>query len=82
MTKTDIRPVTIPPEQAASVNHALRQVRSYLEAHQDLREITVTVADGTPEQLTLPREAVELLAGMLAHLGPAEGSPSSRRTRS
>lgn len=73
MTKTDIRPVTISPEQTASTNQALRQVRGYLEAHRDLREITVTVADGEPEPLTLPREAVELLAGMLAHLGAGRG---------
>lgn len=73
MTKTDIRPVTISPEQTASANQALRRVRSYLETHQDRREITVTVADGEPEPLTLPREAVELLAGMLAHLGAGRG---------
>lgn len=73
MTKTDIRPVTISPEQTASTNQALRQVRGYLETHQDRREITVTVEDGEPEPLTLPREAVELLAGMLAHLGAGRG---------
>ncbi|QES50329.1 DNA-binding protein [Streptomyces venezuelae] len=73
MTKTDIRPVTIPPEQTASTNRALQRVRSYLEAHKDRREITVTVEDGEPEQLTLPREAVELLAGLLAHLGAGRG---------
>ncbi|WP_329133898.1 helix-turn-helix domain-containing protein [Streptomyces sp. NBC_01476] len=73
MTRTDIRPVTISPEQTASTNQALRQVRSYLETHKDRREITVTVADGEPEPLTLPREAVELLAGLLAHLGAGRG---------
>jgi excisionase family DNA binding protein len=73
MTKTDIRPVTLSPEQTASANQALRRVRSYLETHQDRREITVTVADGEPEPLTLPREAAELLAGMLAHLGAGRG---------
>jgi hypothetical protein len=72
MTRTDIRPVTISPEQTDSANQAPRQVRSYLEAHRDHREITVAtvaVAGGEPESLTLPREAVELLAGPLAHLG-------------
>lgn len=73
MTRTDIRPVSIPPEQTASANEALRQVRNYLRAHKDRREITVTVTDGDPEPLTLPREAVELLAGMLAHLGAGRG---------
>jgi excisionase family DNA binding protein len=65
--------VTIPPEQTDSANQALRQVRSYLEAHRDRRTITVTVADGGPASLTLPREAVELLAGLLAHLGAGRG---------
>lgn len=73
MAKTDIKPVTIPPEQTASTNRALKRVRGYLQAHQDRREITVTVEDGEPEPLTLPREAVELLAGMLAHLGAGRG---------
>ncbi|WP_432194462.1 hypothetical protein [Streptomyces sp. bgisy027] len=68
MTKTDIRPVKLPPEKAAAAAHALTQVRSYLAAHQDLADITVTVKDGEREPLALPREAVELLAGMLAHL--------------
>lgn len=73
MTKTDIRPVTIPPEQTESTNRALRQVRGYLETHRNRREITVIVEDGEPEPLTLPREAVELLAAMLAHLGAGRG---------
>jgi excisionase family DNA binding protein len=73
MTRTDIRPVTISPEQTAAANQALKRVRSYLEAHQDRREITVTVTDGESETLTLPREAVELLAGMLAHLAAGRG---------
>ncbi|MEV6940794.1 helix-turn-helix domain-containing protein [Streptomyces sp. NPDC051172] len=69
MTKTDIRPVKLPPEKAAAAAHALTQVGSYLAAHQDLAVITVTVEDGEREPLALPREAVELLATMLAHLG-------------
>jgi excisionase family DNA binding protein len=73
MTRTDIRPVTISPERAASANQALQQVRGYLEAHRDRHDITVTVADGEAEPLTLPREAVELLAGLLAHLAAGRG---------
>ena len=76
MAKTDIKPVTIPPEQTASTNLALSQVRSYLETHRDRREITVTVEtaeNSAPEPLILPREAVELLASLLAHLGAGRG---------
>ncbi len=69
MTKTDMRPVRLPPERAAVAARALAQVRSYLAAHQDLTQINVSVEDGEPEPLALPREAAELLAGMLAHLG-------------
>ncbi|MCF3960427.1 helix-turn-helix domain-containing protein [Streptomyces fuscigenes] len=73
MTKTDIRPVKLPPNQAEAANHALTRVRSYLDTHQDRAEVTVTVEDGEPEPLTLPREVVELLARMLGHLGAGRG---------
>lgn len=70
MTKADIRPVQLPDEKKASANHALTHVRSYLAEHQDLAQIHVTVQDGADrEPLALPREAVELLATLLAHLG-------------
>ncbi|MCA1221357.1 helix-turn-helix domain-containing protein [Streptomyces sp. 8L] len=72
MTKTDMRPVKLPPEQEASANRALHQVRGYLETHRDLSQITVR-PDGDPEPLALPREVVELLAGVLAHLGAGRG---------
>ncbi|MFE2086779.1 helix-turn-helix domain-containing protein [Streptomyces sp. NPDC059460] len=73
MTKTDIRPVRLHPGQTDSANRALSRVRNYLESHRDRTEITVSVEDGEPEPLTLPREVVELLAGMLAHLGAGRG---------
>jgi excisionase family DNA binding protein len=70
MTKTDIRPVRLPDEKKASANQALTRVRTYLAEHQDVGQIRVTVEDGEDrESLTLPREAVELLASVLAHLG-------------
>ncbi|WP_328770146.1 helix-turn-helix domain-containing protein [Streptomyces sp. NBC_00286] len=69
MTRTEIRPVKLPPERVAAATHALTRVRSYLASHQDITQINVTVEDGEREPLALPREAVELLAGMLAHLG-------------
>jgi excisionase family DNA binding protein len=73
VTKTDIRPVKLPPSQAEVANHALTRVRGYLDTHKDRAEVTVTVEDGEPEPLTLPREVVELLAGMLGHLGAGRG---------
>ncbi|WP_406398425.1 helix-turn-helix domain-containing protein [Streptomyces uncialis] len=69
MPTTDIRPVQLPPEKAKEANAALERVRSYLFEHRDIAQIRVTVEGGDPEPLTLPREAVELLATLLAHLG-------------
>lgn len=69
MAKTDIRPVQLPPERVREAVEALERVRGYLAAHRDLATIHVTVEDGDREPLILPREAVELLATMLAHMG-------------
>jgi excisionase family DNA binding protein len=69
MTKTDICPVRLPPEKTGEANQALRLVRDYLARHRDLDQICVTVEGEEREALTLPREAVELLAALLAHLG-------------
>ncbi|WP_328464146.1 helix-turn-helix domain-containing protein [Streptomyces sp. NBC_00448] len=68
MTKTDIKPVKLPPEKTAAAHHALAQVRGYLAEHGQLAQIRVAVEDGGREPLALPREAVELLATLLAHL--------------
>lgn len=74
MTKTDIRPVKLPPEKTAAANQALTRVRGYLSEHPDLAQIAVKpLNDSEREPLTLPREAVELLAGLLAHLGAGRG---------
>ncbi|WP_411089086.1 helix-turn-helix domain-containing protein [Streptomyces sp. 061-3] len=74
MTKTDIRPVKLPPEKTATANRALTRVRGYLAEHPDLGQIAVKPLDDSElEPLTLPREAVELLAGLLAHLGAGRG---------
>jgi excisionase family DNA binding protein len=74
MTTTDIRPVQLPPERAEEANEALGRVRGYLFEHRDLAHIRVTVEDGDDrEPLSLPREAVELLATLLAHLGAGRG---------
>lgn len=71
MTKTDIRPVRLPDDKQETANAALARVRAYLAEHQDVAQIHVTVQDGEDNRdpLTLPREAVELLASLLAHLG-------------
>ncbi|MFI2026885.1 helix-turn-helix domain-containing protein [Streptomyces buecherae] len=70
MTKTDFRPVKLPDDKQETANHALARVRSYLVEHQDASQIQVSVRDGGDrEPLVLPREAVELLASLLAHLG-------------
>ncbi|MFJ2414321.1 helix-turn-helix domain-containing protein [Streptomyces brevispora] len=74
MTKTDIRPVKLPPEKTATANRALTRVRGYLTEHPDLGQIAVKPLDDNElEPLLLPREAVELLAGLLAHLGAGRG---------
>lgn len=70
MAKTDIRPVKLPDDKQKTANLALSRVRAYLTEHQDASQITVAVQDGDDrEPLALPREVVELLASLLAHLG-------------
>ncbi|MFJ8972796.1 MULTISPECIES: helix-turn-helix domain-containing protein [Streptomyces] len=70
MTKTDIRPVKLPDDKKEAANRALARVRTYLAEHQEASQIRVNVQDGgNRESLALPREAVELLASLLAHLG-------------
>ncbi|MFE1230615.1 helix-turn-helix domain-containing protein [Streptomyces sp. NPDC058745] len=74
MTKTESRPVKLPPEKAATAHRALQRVRHYLDTHRERAQITVTVEDSDEtEPLILPREVVELLAGTLAHLGAGRG---------
>lgn len=70
MTKIDLRPVKLPDDKQETANHALERVRTYLAEHQDASQIRINVQDGGErEPLDLPREAVELLATLLAHLG-------------
>jgi excisionase family DNA binding protein len=70
MTRIDIRPVKLPDDKRETANLALTRVRTYLAEHRETRQIHVTVQDGGDcEPLTLPREAMELLASLLAHLG-------------
>jgi excisionase family DNA binding protein len=70
MTKIETRPVRLPDDQQETATHALSRVRHYLAEHKNLTQITVTVQGETDhEPLTLPRQAVEQLAALLAHLG-------------
>ncbi|MCE7082863.1 helix-turn-helix domain-containing protein [Streptomyces sp. ST2-7A] len=70
MTRIDIRSVRLPDDKQQAANHALTRVRAYLTEHRDAAQVHVTVQDEDDrEPLILPREAVELLASLLAHLG-------------
>ncbi|MFJ8843857.1 helix-turn-helix domain-containing protein [Streptomyces cyaneofuscatus] len=69
MTKTDLRPVKLPDDKKEAANRALARVRTYLAEHQEASQVRVSVQGENPEPLVLPREAVELLASLLAHLG-------------
>ncbi|MDT0492766.1 helix-turn-helix domain-containing protein [Streptomyces griseus] len=69
MTKTDLRPVKLPDDKKEAANHALARVRTYLAEHQEASQVRVSVQGENSEPLILPREAVELLASLLAHLG-------------
>ncbi|MFB8089038.1 helix-turn-helix domain-containing protein [Streptomyces sp. NPDC055992] len=74
MTGKDIRSVKLLPEKTAAANHALARVRRYLSEHPDLGQIAVKPVDDSDQEPTaLPREAVELLADLLAHLGAGRG---------
>ncbi|MDT0381913.1 helix-turn-helix domain-containing protein [Streptomyces sp. DSM 42041] len=70
MTKTRIpSSEALPPDSSRVAHEATRRVRDYLQANRQQRKIRVTVEGEDRRPLELPREAVELLAGMLAHMG-------------
>lgn len=62
-----VSPVTPDAESAALAADALTRVNSYLRSHPHGPD-TVQLVDQDGHQLTVPREAVELLARILAHL--------------
>ncbi|MFR9726226.1 helix-turn-helix domain-containing protein [Streptomyces sp. MS19] len=73
MHRSDIRSAELSAEQTEAAGAALSHVRSYLGRHRDLAPVRVTVEDGEPELLELPREAVDLLATILAHMAAGRG---------
>lgn len=52
---------------------ALRRVRRYLSTHAEERAIRVVVGGDPDDALSLPRDAVDLLARVLAHMAAGQG---------
>lgn len=52
---------------------ALRRVRRYLSTHAAERAIRVVVGGDPDDALSLPRDAVDLLARVLAHMAAGQG---------
>ena len=73
MTRADIRSTELSVEKTEAAGAALARVRGYLAQHRDLAQIRITVEDGERESLELPREAVDLLASVLAHMAAGRG---------
>lgn len=60
-------------DQIEAAESALPRIRRYLDEHHEvLTSVPVTVEDDQQE-LVLPRAAVELLAGVLAHMAAGRG---------
>lgn len=60
-------------KQIQAAASALPRIRRYLdEHHETLTPVPVTVED-SQEELLLPRSAIELLAGVLAHMAAGRG---------
>jgi len=56
--------------QAADV--AMRRIRRYLAEHADERDIRVALGSDPDDALSVPRSAVEVLAGVLVHLAAGQ----------
>ncbi|MER0243309.1 helix-turn-helix domain-containing protein [Streptomyces sp. HSW2009] len=70
------RPVQLPYDQQKLANDARTKLRAHLAEHQTATRVSFTfnvTDDGADEPLTLPREAVELLATALDHLAAGRG---------
>ncbi|WP_052851475.1 helix-turn-helix domain-containing protein [Streptomyces avicenniae] len=73
MSRTDIRSAELSAEQSEAAGTALALMRTHLTHHPDLARIRVTVENGEREPLELPREAIDLLATILAHMAAGRG---------
>ena len=72
MSVSSIRSPLVPDEaEASAADAALQRLKPFLAAHSEDREISFRV-DGE-DDLSVPREAVELLARVLAHMAAGEG---------
>lgn len=67
-----LAPIQTDDAGAGAAHDALPHIQDYLASHAD-RLVRLKVADGATEPLELPRESVELLARVLAHLAAGEG---------
>jgi len=72
MSGAEFAPVRPDPEEAEVADLALRRVKRYLANHLEERDVRLVV-DGDPDDtLVVPRNAVELLARVLAHMASGQ----------
>lgn len=69
------QPAPVSPDDVAvqQADVALGRVRRYLSTHADERAIRVVVGGDPDDALSLPRDAVDLLARVLAHMAAGQG---------
>ncbi len=69
------QPAAVSPDDVAvqQADVALRRVRRYLSTHAEERAIRVVVGGDPDDALSLPRDAVDLLARVLAHMAAGQG---------
>ncbi len=72
MSAVLLTPIEPGESAVAKATEALPGVKGYLASHADA-EIRLVVDDSPSEGLVLPREAIELLARILAHMSEGEG---------
>jgi len=70
---TTMEPVRPSAEDVSAADKALEQLRTYLAQHPDGPTHVRLVGDDDGSELVVPRVAVELLTGVLAHLAAGRG---------
>lgn len=73
MTKAQVRPTEPTDESAAVAARALARVQEYLRTNPDGPARVRLVSERDGEDLVVPRDAVELLARILAHMASGHG---------